>query len=116
MGGLGVHVERDGAWFYVDLCGSWARTGQIRRYPIIQRNTNDPSARPQTAFLEATWETCGCYLGGILELEAEEASGRHLESKSTTSPKRNAKVAFNFQLYDRFLKVGVPEYYKLQIK
>ena len=34
---------------------------------------HDPSTRPQTAFLEATWETFGCHLGGIWELEAEEA-------------------------------------------
>ena len=34
----------------------------------------------------------GRHLEEIWELEAEEASGRHLESKSGTPPKRNAKV------------------------
>ena len=56
----------------------------------------------------------GKHLGAIWELEAEEASGRHLESKSASPPKRNAKAAFNFQFYSRFLKVGVPKYCKLQ--
>ena len=74
----------------------------------------DPSTRPQTAFLEATWEAFGSHLGSIWELEAEEASGRHLDSKVATPPQRNAKVPFNFQFYDGFLKVGVPKYCKLQ--
>ena len=42
------------------------------------------------------WEAFGSHLGGIWELEAEEASGRHLDSRSATPPKRNAKTAFNF--------------------
>ena len=55
-------------------------------------------------------------MGSIWELEAEEAFGRHLDSKVATPPKRNAKVAFNFQFYYKFLKVGVPKYCKLQAK
>ena len=56
---------------------------------IYTKSKNDPSARPQTAFLEATWVIFGSHLGGIWELEAEEA----------TPPKRNAKVAFNSEFY-----------------
>ena len=75
-------------------------TYKHEEYAIKQTHKpNDPSAGPQTAFLEATWEKIGCHLGSIWELEAEEASGRHLESKSATPPKRNAKVPFNFQFY-----------------
>ena len=62
------------------------------------------------------WVPFGKHLGAIWELEAEEASGRHLESKNATPPKRNAKAAFNFQFYYKFLKVDVPKYCKLQAK
>ena len=72
--------------------------------------------KPLGKHLGAIWEAFGSHLGSIWELEAEEASGRHLESKSATPPKRNAKAAFNFQFYYKFLKVGVPKYFKLQAK
>ena len=48
------------------------------------------------------------HLGG---LKAEESSGRHLKARSLKidAPlQRNAKVAFNFQFYDAFLKVRSP--------
>ena len=64
--------------------------------------------------LGTIWETFGNHLGGIWELEAEEASGRLLDSFWATPPQRNAKVAFIFQFYEGFLKVGVPKYCKLQ--
>ena len=72
--------------------------------------------KPLGKHLGAIWETFGSHLRSIWELEAEEASGRHLESKSATPPKRNAKAELNFQFYFGFLKVGVPKYCKLQAK
>ena len=70
--------------------------------------------KPLGKHLGAIWEAFEKNLGAIWELESEEASGRHMESKSATPPKRNAKAASNFQFYHRLLKVGVPKYCKLQ--
>ena len=68
----------------------------------------------------AIWEPferhSGSHLAAIWELEAEGASGRHLGSFWATPPQRNAKVPFNLQFYEGFLRVGVPKYCKLQTK
>ena len=60
--------------------------------------------------LGGIWEAFGSHLG---ELEAEEASGRHLEAKSQKSqPLCNEmqKVLYFSQFYKMFLRVGVIKY------
>ena len=57
----------------------------------------------------AIWEPferhSGSHFGAIWGLEAEGASGRHLGSFWATTPQRNAKVPFNLQFYEAFLRV-----------
>ena len=65
--------------------------------------------KPLGKHLGGILEAFGSHLGRIWELEAEEASGRHLESRNVTPRKRNAKVPSNCQFYYRFLKVGIPK-------
>ena len=55
--------------------------------------------KPLGKHLGDIWDPFGKNLGAIWELEAEEAFGRHLESKSATPHKRNAKAAYHFQFY-----------------
>ena len=57
------------------------------------RDPKQHFGKPLGEKLGAIWEAFGSHLGSIWELEAEEAFGRHLESKSATRPKRNAKVS-----------------------
>ena len=66
---------------------------------IPARDPKQHFGKPLGKHVGAIWEAFGSPLGSLWELEAEEASGRHLESKSATPPKRNAKVPFNFQFY-----------------
>ena len=83
---------------------------------IPARNPKQHFWKPLGKLLGAMWGAFGSHLGSIWELEAEEAFGGHLDSKVTTPPKRNAKVPCNFQFYNKFLKVGVPKYCRLQTK
>ena len=43
--------------------------------------------KPLGKHVGAIWEAFGSLFGSIWELETEEASGRHLESKNATPPK-----------------------------
>ena len=78
------------------------------------RNLKQHFWKPLGKKLGDIWDPFGKHLGAIWGLEAEEASGRHLDSILATPPQRNAKVPFNLQLYEGFLRVGVPKYCNLQ--